>query len=339
MSGSDTLLHQLLRNLRGEHVSNWLMQSLVVHASTHGTGERADRLVLSQALNMLLFWDLCERVPDAKTYTDEKTTAGQRVFLDHGALRTVQIAMDKLPSGKHAFSRILVPLGYREVGEYPLEKLRMCGFVYQHQDLPADLSQFFISELYPERFSSAFQQAVSNVVCHSTDPLSTTSAHLLQQLEQQGWLGIDDACTVLENLITCFGRQHPPPSIEDYQTLKQESAEMAWIATEGNAFNHATDRVEDVDRVAETERSKGRPMKPFIEEGRHAHIRQTAYRATPVHRPFASNEGEVRLEVPGSFFEFIERGAIIDEHGIEAGLDLRFDSANAQGIFKMTSTP
>ena len=42
--------------------------------------------------------------------------------------------------------------------------------------------------------------------------------------------------------------------------------------------------------------------------------------------------GDVRLQVPGSFYEFIAR----DEEA--AGrLDLRFDSSNAQGIFKMTA--
>jgi hypothetical protein len=47
--------------------------------------------------------------------------------------------------------------------------------------------------------------------------------------------------------------------------------------------------------------------------------------------------GEVTLAVPGSFHEFISRDRHVDEAGVER-LDLRFDSSNAQGIFKMTRT-
>jgi hypothetical protein len=43
--------------------------------------------------------------------------------------------------------------------------------------------------------------------------------------------------------------------------------------------------------------------------------------------------GAVRRLVPGSFYEFITREPLPN-----GGLDLRFDSANAQGIFKMTAT-
>ena len=39
------------------------------------------------------------------------------------------------------------------------------------------------------------------------------------------------------------------------------------------------------------------------------------------------------LEVPGSFYEFIQR----EQEPGSPWLDLRFDAANATGIFKMTS--
>jgi hypothetical protein len=39
--------------------------------------------------------------------------------------------------------------------------------------------------------------------------------------------------------------------------------------------------------------------------------------------------------VPGSFYEFITRDRYNDNAGNNK-LDLRFDSSNAQGIFKMT---
>lgn len=43
--------------------------------------------------------------------------------------------------------------------------------------------------------------------------------------------------------------------------------------------------------------------------------------------------GKLMGEVPGSFFEFIERAPLPGE----TRLDLAFDTNNAQGIFKMTA--
>ena len=134
--------------------------------------------------------------------------------------------------------------------------------------------------------------------------------------------------------MACFDRQHEVPALRDYQSLLEESAEMAWIATEGNAFNHATDRVDDVAALAEAQKTLGRPMKDTVEVSASGRVLQTAYRAAMVERPFVAADGGVVLRtVPGSFFEFITR-----RPEAEGRLDLRFDAGNAQAIFKMTAT-
>jgi hypothetical protein len=46
--------------------------------------------------------------------------------------------------------------------------------------------------------------------------------------------------------------------------------------------------------------------------------------------------GTTTLTVPGSFYEFISRDVITAPDGTRQ-MDLRFDSMNAQGIFKMTA--
>jgi hypothetical protein len=107
---------------------------------------------------------------------------------------------------------------------------------------------------------------------------------------------------------------------------------MAWIATEGNAFNHATDRVEDVAALTEAQKALGRPMKEALEVGSSGRVVQTAFRAAQVERPFVGHQGQFVLRtVPGSFYEFITRRPLPNGR-----LDLSFDSSNAQGIFKMT---
>lgn len=297
------------------------------------------RAELAQALNMALFADLLERVPTGRAYTEDVVREGARVQFDHGALRTVRWAhCGALPPGEAAFTRILKPLGYRLNGTYPLDRIKMTGRSYAHLDAPEHIAQFFVSELHPERFSHAFRQAVTNVVGSSVDPLTPQAVAWLAELERDASLPLADACTLLPILVRCFDRQHIEPRLTDYQTLLAESAEMAWIATEGNAFNHATDRVSDVFAVADTQRALGRPIKERVEVSKSGRVKQTAFQADPVVRVFRADDGtQVRREVPGSFYEFITRDTYADEATGRVALDLGFDAGNATGIFKMTA--
>ena len=112
--------------------------------------------------------------------TAEAVESGGSVYFDHGALRTVRWPhTGALPPGEAAFTRILRPLGFRLNGRYPLDKLGMTGRAYAHEDAPDEIAQFFVSELHPERFSKEFQQAVTNVVSTSRDPLSPAAVALL----------------------------------------------------------------------------------------------------------------------------------------------------------------
>src|SRR3546814_6922740 len=77
----------------------------------------------------------------------------------------------------------------------------------------------------------------------------------------------------------CSSDLHRPPSVEDYELLLSRSHEAAWIATEGNAFNHATDRVADVAALAERLKAEDWPIKDRLEISRTGRVRQTALRA------------------------------------------------------------
>ena len=292
------------------------------------------RAVVAQAMNMALFEGLLARVPDGAAYVADRLADAAPIVFDHGALRTVLGRnTGALPAGQAAFTRILEPLGYRMAGLYPLERLGMTGRAYAHQDLPEAIAQFFVSELHPERFSPAFQAAVDRVVGTSKDPLDEAAKGRLARLAADRVLPFEEAAALLPALVACFDCQHDVPSLADYQALKAESAEMAWISTEGNAFNHATDRVADVEAVAAAQKVLGRPTKDRVEVSVSGRVRQTALRAAQVERPFRDADGRIVMHtVPGSFYEFISRDPLP-----EGGLDLGFDSANAQGIFKMTA--
>jgi len=301
-------------------------------------GPAVSRAAITQALNILLLADLLERTPTAAAYVRDLADAGELLRFDHGALRTIDLqGMGTLPAGRRAITRILEPLGYVESAVYPLDRLGMTGFSYTHLDYPETLPQFFVSELHAARFSPRFGTAMLRVTESSEDPLDMVSLDRLRQLAGDGSLPLDDAITLLPVLVASFDRQHGDPRWSDYATLLTESAEGAWIATEGNSFNHATNRVKNLKRLVAEQRLRGRPMKPEIEISRTGRVQQTAYKADPVERRFISGNGRrVTRTVPGSFFEFIQRAMICDEAGRKR-LDLGFDSSNAQGIFKMTA--
>jgi hypothetical protein len=290
------------------------------------------RAELAQALAMLLFEDVTRRVPMAAAYVGDSVRAGRKLVFDHGALRTVLAPSGALPAGEAAFTRLLEPLGFECRGVYPLDRLGMTGRAYAHRDFPEAIAQYFVSELHPERFRPAFQAAVARVVGESRDPLSPRAARWLAALARDGALPWHDAARLLPELVACFDRQHAEPSLSDYRTLLAESKEMAWIATEGNAFNHATDRVADVEAVAALQRRRGRPIKDAVEVSANGRVRQTAFLAASVERLFVAEDGSLRaVTVPGSFHEFISRDQ--ESPGV---LDLTFDSGNATAIFHMT---
>ena len=299
----------------------------------HGERDSVTRAELALALAGLLFDDVQRRVPIARAYVEDAARAGTPLTFDHGALRTVAADCGALPAGHLAFARLLEPLGYELAATYDLEQISMTGFAYAHADFPEETPQYFVSELHPERFSEGFQAAVSRVVSKSKDPVSHRSAQALERLAAAGSAPFGEAADVLTNLVAAFDRQHEEPTLTDYETLLAESAEMAWISTEGNAFNHATDRVPDVFTVAEQQKRLGRPMKDSVEISANGNVKQTAFRATSIERLFLSPEGHMVVrKVPGSFHEFITRERLED-----GSLDLTFDAGNATSIFKMTS--
>jgi hypothetical protein len=339
MSSQNGILRQLLETIVGPQRTDRLFRVLVIHPDlASDPGPRASRAVLAQALNMLLFEDLLQRVPAAALYVDRCLEQGRTVLHDHGAVRTVALkGMGALPAGQEAITRILRPLGYVLNGVYPLERLRMTGRSHAQADYPEDIAQFFISELHPERFSPQFQDAVARVTAASKDPVTPEAAALLHKLEVEGSLSLEDSTKLLPVLVSVFDRQHPEPTLADYDILLAASPEMAWISTEGNAFNHATDRVLDVDQLTVEMKALNQPIKDVVEKSQSGRVRQTAFTATRVKRNFRSRDGStIEKEVPGSFYEFITRLHMPEKDGKRA-LDLSFDSSNAQAIFKMTA--
>jgi hypothetical protein len=332
-------LSTLVSSVLGEERASWLLHAMNVDARLLRSGAAVGQAELAQALNMALFSDLLERVPEGAAYVDDAVRIGRKIIFDHGALRTVLADHVSLPAGHLAFDRILKPLGFVIGGLYPLPRLRMTGHVYTHGELAAEIAQFFVSELHVDQFSPAFQQVVRRVVGTSRDPLTDESKAFLAKLSEQKVLTLGEAGALLPNLVACFARQHGVVSRADYEALLGESVEMAWISTEGNAYNHVTDRVADVFALTREQQALGRSIKESVEVSANGRVRQTAFRAAQVERQMVDGEGRLATHVvPGSFYEFISRDRYRDEASGTWMLDLTFDSSNATGIFKMTES-
>lgn len=332
-------LFSLVASIVGQPAAQWLESRVEVPEGLHAfswSDTAVHRVWLAEALNLCLLHKLVEAVPAGRLYVDEQAEAGRKVVFDHGAIRTVDwFDNGELPRGRQAFTRLLEPLGFTDVRTYPLTKLNMTGWGYRQQDLPEDIAQFFVSELHPGRFSEGFQAAVGRVVRSSRDPLNAEQLSILTRLQLTRHCSLSEAYRLLPGLYAAFGRQHGVVQQADYQQLLSESAEMAWISTEGNSFNHLTDRVVDLEATVEEQIRRERPMKDSIEVSASGRVMQTAYKACTVQRELADANGRLQTHsVPGSFVEFIQRK--LDP--ADDKLDLNFDSSNAQGIFKMTGS-
>lgn len=295
-------------------------------------GPTVSRAAFAMAMNVSLFDNLLRRVPSGAAYVADTLAQSRRISFDHGALRTIRLPdgpNGALPGGEDAFTRIFVPLGYRMATVYPLDRLKMTGRAYTHADYPDAIPQFFLSELHVDRFDADFADAAARVFGTSRDPLDAQALAVLDDFAAGRAVSFADAVAALPTILSAFDRQHDAPDFADYQLLLSRSNEAAWIATEGNAFNHATDRVADVATLAERLRAEQHPIKDRLEISATGRVRQTALRADSVERSFA--DGQVRA-VPGSFFEFISR----DIDPATGQLDLAFDTGNATGIFAMT---
>lgn len=333
-------LHALVTASLGDDRAGELLEGMVLHEALlvpPDPGGGVPRAVIAQAMAVLLMDDLLHAVPSGGAYVRDRLVSGGKVLLDHGAVRTVRgVPCGELPEGQESVARVLAALGYVHRHTYELTRLQMTGRSWCHADLPEHVPQYFVSELHADRFSEAFQAAAARILATSRDPLTDRARADLADLAAFGGLPLDRAIALLPFLVACFGRQHDAPTVVDYDVVLAESAEMAWIATEGTVFNHATDRVADVVALAEAERRAGRPIKEDVEVSGSGRILQTAHRAAIVARELRDEDGATSVRhVPGSFFEFITRLPLPDGSGI----DLAFDAANAQQIFAMTRQP
>lgn len=100
-------VEQLLLKLLGAEKTTRLFATLnhprILDEWEGGIVTRAE---LAQAMNMALFEDLLARSANGRQYTEETIAAGDSVYFDHGALRTVRWPHSgALPTGEAEIGR------------------------------------------------------------------------------------------------------------------------------------------------------------------------------------------------------------------------------------------
>ena len=255
-----------------------VVDGLVVHPSLLEDSADASRAVIAQAVAVVLFDDLLGRVPSGAAYAEARRAAGDRLQLDHAAVRTVTgVACGELRPGAEGVARVLRPLGY----DAPAPGGHGA---WRHLDLPVDVPHYVVDELDVTRFSDGFTTAAARVVGSSRDPLTGLALVHLDRLAAEGSLPRTPAESLLGELVACFARHHAPPALADYELLLAESEEMAWIATEGTTWHHAAVGGEGADAP-------------------------TTYPPALVERRFKVGERATESRtVPGSTFELVRRG-------------------------------
>ena len=292
-------LDRLRRASLGRERADQLLDMLEVSTALSGdTGPGVSRGVLAQALNMVLFDDLLARAPSARAHVHDRLKNGEKVVHDHSVVATIASPhVGSLPIGREALGRVLVPLGFVESGSRRSWEGGVTEHTYLHADHPDDIAGFVVVEVHPHWFSRGFQAAAERVVQSSRDPLQAATAWLTA-LQSEGTVELADAIAILRALVACFDRQHATPSLDDYDLLRRESAEMAWIATEGNAV------MQVAQRVAESNKRGPAVLRGDISEPVDLLLLEPAY----VERPFRDSEGRmIGAPVPGPSLKLVRR--------------------------------
>jgi hypothetical protein len=342
---TDPHLLQLVRSMVGDKAALDLLDTLKIdRAFLLESLGAVSRGVFAMALNTMLFHELLTHAPTAAAYVTDRRRQRERITFDHAALRTVRFGGRTLgasPPGVEACNRMLQPLGYDEATVEPQGDLSLTLHGFTHREFPETLPQFLVSELHVDRFSKEFQGAAARVFGSSRDPLTALGQSALAEFAEQGRCEMKLAVPALREIVAAFGRQHDTPALADYRILAAESAECAWIASDGRRLKHVADRVADVAMTACAQRSLGRPVKASIERSAAGTVRQTAFKPDSVRRKFRSADGsEVELTVPGAFWQLISRDLVTGPDGkqrLDLRLELPIDQGAPNAVLKRTA--
>lgn len=280
----------------------------------------------------LLFEPYKESVSDVKKVSNALLDKGviaseDEIVNDHIAFRTLGVPF----LGIASLEKIFLHYGYEKRDYYFFESKKLNAFWYAP---PSPVyPRIFISELRVSDLSATTVSLVNNYTKHITsDPVDA--------------LDLNDVEAVGNFFYTSLWEL---PSIEDYQTLAQDSEYAAWVIYNRYYLNHYTISVHELKSGYNTMESfnsflldigiKLNDSGGVIKESADGLLRQSSSVAKMMEATFKNGK---KMMIPGSYVEFAERLALPEFKNIEKSNISRtqrrdgFESANADKIFEST---
>ncbi|NNF19623.1 MAG: DUF1338 domain-containing protein [Flavobacteriaceae bacterium] len=290
-----------------------------------------DNTILDKILDQL-FTPYRERVPDVQKISNAMIAEGiindeEEVVNDHIAFRTLGV-----PNlGIASFEKIFLHHGYtrRDYHNFPGKKLNAYWYSPPSEEYP----RIFISELRVQELSTAAQEIIEDHTAHiHTDPVDL--------------LNLDDPIAVGDFF-------HKPlwelPTLQEYNTLAEESEYAAWVIYNRYYLNHYTLRVHEFGEEYNTVEKFNQFLEGIgiklntaggkVKVSEDGLLKQSSTVAKMIEAEFRGVESQ---PIPGSYVEFAERLVLPEYRHLAADqLERRhrregFESANADKIFEST---
>jgi hypothetical protein len=279
-----------------------------------------------------LFKPYMERVPDVKKISAAMIDRGMittedDIINDHIAFRT--LGVEHL--GIASFEKIFLHYGYKKREPYFFEKKKLDAFWYEPPT--EDYPRIFLSELRVQDLSEQAQTIIKKY----TGPINSDP---VDQID-------------LDNPEEVGAFFYKPlwelPTMEDYETLLEESEYAAWVIYNRYYLNHYTISVHELpkgyntleefndflDQIGVVLNDSGGTIKTSPD----GLLKQSSTVAEMVEASFANGQTK---KIAGSYVEFAERKVLPEYKDLEPGKIKRthrregFEAGNADKIFEST---
>lgn len=246
---------------------------------------------------------------------------------DHIAFRTLGI-----PNlGIKSFEKIFLQYGYVKQDYYAFEEKKLNAYWYA-PPLP-EFPRIFISELRVNKLSNQTQTIIDKYTKHITsDPID---AYDLEDYESVGHFFYQPLWEL--------------PTLDDYNSLMEESEYAAWVIYNRYYLNHYTISVHELPEEYNTLESFNAFLESIgitlntsggkIKVSRDGLLKQSSTVSKMIDAEFADGQTS---KIAGSYVEFAERGVLPEYADLPADKITRdhrrdgFESANADKIFEST---
>ncbi len=279
-----------------------------------------------------LFETYLNRVPDVKKITngliEKKIISSQSdIINDHIAFRTMGVKN----LGIKSFEKIFIHHGYKKRDFYSFKVKKLNAYWYSHQD--NNMPRIFISELKVDELSKESKKIIYNYTDQvKSDPVDNIDLNDIDQV-------INFLSHPLWNL----------PSIDDFNTLLNESEYAAWVIYNRYYLNHYTISVHELKENYSTLENfnkflielniKLNDSGGVIKKSKDGLLLQSSSMANKVMAKFSDNKTQL---ISGSYVEFAER-RILPQFSQIPLKNIKskhrrdgFEAANADKIFEST---